>query len=314
MSVSNSFVIETPSVDRNNLPGLLDLLRGCWKSSSLLWMQLEEFPVLPALILTDWQRDTDTRVSRFCRERNFTELLVRIEKPHQRWTRRRGGYIIPLAEVKHQVQELSAEGMITILLEPASPYADTFSLTAACDLVAGKADVEVVGPGFDASDILRSDILPHERFELWLGNRAKKMGSASTELKRTHLVGREEYKASLRLRLMKIGARLRNSPFPDQVMDAATDSDKATLVQEATNFLQKSGQTSILDHAEYEPIPSGLLDIFLAEFVRLFERIRASKIHWRLLAVSSSFLPVGRLVIWDFFPPGENDTTVLSGV
>jgi hypothetical protein len=187
-----------------------------------------------------------------------------------------------------------------------------FSLTSVCDLESGKLDMEVVGLGFDASDILRADILPHERFELSLGKRELKTPALSKlQIRRTHLVGREDYKTSIQQRLVKIGARLRNPSFRDEVMGAA-GLDQAVLIQEATHFLRTSGQTTMLDHQEYEPIPSRLLNMFLREFLRLFERIRASRIQWKLLSVASSFLPEDRLVIWDFFSPGEHDTTVLS--
>jgi hypothetical protein len=105
-------------------------------------------------------------VDRFSREMNFPELLVRIEQPGVRWTRRRGGYTIPSERAQSTVQALADQGFITILLEPASPYADQFSLTSVCDVDNGKIDLEVVGPGFDASDLLRSDITRHERFEV----------------------------------------------------------------------------------------------------------------------------------------------------
>jgi hypothetical protein len=125
-------------------------------------------------------------------------------------------------------------------------------------------------------------------------------------------VGREDYQTSIRQRLVKIGARLRNPSFPDEVMGVASGLDEAVLIQEATDFLQTSGQTTMLEHQEYEPISSRLLDMFLGEFLRLFERIRASKMEWKLLSVASSFLPQDRLVIWDFFSPEDYDTTVLS--
>jgi len=312
--LNRSIFIETLRVGRDNLIDSLDVLSGCWKCSSLLWMQSNDFPVLPGLILNRWTSETEATVSRFCRERSFSELLLRIEKPGQRWTRRRGGYTIPLGKVRTLVEELASEGMITILLEPASPYLDIFSLTSTCDLETGKVDVEVVGPGFDASDILRSDTLPHERFELLLGNRELKTADPSSlQMKRLHLVESEEYKASFRRRLVKIGARLRNPSFPDKVMSAATSApDQQTLVQEATQFLQKSGQTTMLDHKEYEPIPSRLLNVFLGELLRLLQKVKASTIRWRTLSLASSFLPRERLVIWDFFSPEDYDTTVLS--
>lgn len=313
MPFNRSIFIETPRVGRDNLSGSLDLLPGCWKCGSMLWMQSNGFPVLPGLILNRWVSETEAAVSRFCRMRNFSELLIRIEKPGDRWTRRRGGYTIPLDKVRSQVEELASEGMITILLEPASPYLDWFSLTSACDLETGKLDVEVVGPGFDASDILRAEILPHERFELFLGDQELKTPALSKlQIKRAHLVRPQDYKASVQQRLVKIGARLRNPSFPDEVTSAATGLDQAVLIQEATQFLQTSGQTTMLERQEYEPIPSRLLNMFLGEFLRLFERIRASKAKWKLLSVASSFLPHDRLVIWDFFSPGEHDTTVLS--
>src|SRR5260370_12120629 len=285
MSFNRSIFIETTVISRDKRADSMTVLQGCWKCGSLLWMQSNGFPVLPGLILNGWVSETEAAVSRFCRERNFTKVLIMLEKPGDRWTGRRGGYTIPLDKVRSQVEELASEGMITILLEPASPYLDTFSLTSVCDLETGKLDVEVVGPGFDASDILRADILPHERFELLLGNREMKTRALSQlQIKRTHLVEREDYKASIQQRLVKIGARLRNPSFPYEFMDAAASGpDKTDLAREATHFLQTSGQTTMLDPQEYDPIPSSLLDMFLREFLRFFERVKDSKINWKLL-------------------------------
>ena len=313
MLSNNSIFLETPRVDRENLSNFLDVLPGCWKCASLLWMQSNGFPVLPGLILSGWAEETETAVSKFCQERNFSELLLRIEKPGQRWTRRRGGYTIPLSKARSQVEELASERMITILLEPASPYTDLYSLASICDLKTGKVDVEVVGPGFDASDILRADFLPHERFEVFLNNRGS-TAAASFSPKRVHAVGYDDYKASVHRRLVKVGARLRNPSFPDTLMEVTiSDSERERLEEEAVHFLQASEQTALLDHAKkYEPIPSRLLNMFLEEFLRLFERINASNIHWKTLSLASSFLPHDRLVIWDFYSPEDYDTSVLS--
>jgi len=301
-------------INRENFSNSLDLVRGCWKCSSILWLQTNGFPVLQGLILNGWAQETETRVSRFCRDRHLSQLLVRIEKPAQRWTRRRGGYTIPLSQVRCQVEELANEEMFTILLEPADPYGDRFSLTSVCDLETGKIDVEVVGTGFDASDILRGDVLPHERFELYFEDREQRTPTPSSfQAKRLYLVGREDYQASVQRRLVKIGAKLRNPSFPDEVISTTVSGpDRRVLVDEAKHFLRTSGQMALLDHAnEYAPIPSRLLNLFLDEFLRLFQRIRASKIRWRTLSLASSFLPQDRLVIWDFYSPGEHDTSDL---
>jgi len=277
-------------------------------------MQSNGFPVLPGLILNGWAIETETAVSKFCQARNYSELLLRIEKPGQRWTRRRGGYNIPISAVRSVVQDLAKEGMLALLLEPASPYSDLYSLTSVSDLDTGKVDIEVVGSGFDASDILRADFLPHERFEAHFAPR--KEGDLPTngfQIKRVHVVGRGDYHASVHRRLEKIGAKLRNPAFPDELMgESVSRPERERLAREATDFLRVSGQTTLLSHAEeYQPITTGLLNSYLELCMRLSEKIRLPTVHPRILSMAASFLPNDRLVFWDFFAPGESDTSIL---
>ena len=314
-SLKDTILIETASVNRESLPAALAAVRGCWKASSVLWMRANGFPVLAGLVLGGWSQKSQEAVTRFRRERNFSELLVRIEKPGHRWTRRRGGYTVPLHEVQSLVEVLAHDGMIAILLEPASPYKDLFSLTSVCEADAGKVDLEVVGPGFDASDILRADITPHERFELLFDSRTRPIGThANFQITRTYVVDPESYRATVRRRLIKIGARLRNPSFLDELMPPdATDSTLESLAQDATRYLRKSGQTALLDHSDrYEPLPERLLDVFLSDLLHQFQAVAASNISWRTFSLAGSFLPEDRLVIWDFFALGDHDTMTLS--
>jgi hypothetical protein len=314
-SFEHKILLETTTVSPENLPNALAELQGCWKSSSILWMHVNRFPALAGLIFNGWFQDSEEAIIRFCRERAFSELLLRIEKPGQRWTRRRGGYNVSLEAVENLVQNLQREGMMAILLEPASPYSDLFSLTSVCDVDAGKIDVEVVGPGFDASDILRADMTPHERFEIIL-NKPLKSAWERHELlvSRTYLIGDESYRASVRRRLAKIGARLRNPAFPDEWMDPNVSASTVEgLVQNATRYLRESGHTTLLDPSNhFEPIPNQLLDRFLKELLRLSKAVAESDISWRTFSIAGSFLSEERLVIWDFFPSGDHDVRTLS--
>jgi hypothetical protein len=312
MPWNNSIFIETTRVGRNNLADFLDVLPGCWKCSSLLWMQSNGFPVLPGMILNGWAHESEKAVSKFCQERNFSELLLRIEKPGQRWTRRRGGYTIPISAARGVVEDLAKEGMLTLLLEPASPYSDLYSTTSVCDLVNGKVDVEIVGPGFDASDILRSDTTPHERFEISveIGKNRLPMPKPPS-IRRVYSISLDAYQESGQRRLAKIGARLRNPSFPEEELLAASASP-SELAKEGVRYLQKSGQTLLLDHlTTYEPIPSTLFDTFLNQLLRLVRTATAAKVPWKTISVAGSFLGSSRLVIWDFFVPGNQDTSIL---
>jgi hypothetical protein len=313
MPFNNSIFIETPCVDRNNLARFLEVLPGCWKCSSLLWMQSNGFPVLPGLILNGWARETEAAVSKFCQERNFSELLLRIEKPGKRWTRHRGGYNIPISSARGIVEDLAKEEMLALLLEPASPYSDLYSSTSVCDLVTGKVDVEIVGPGFDASDILRSDTVPHERFEISVEiGKSRSSKPQKPVIRRVHLISPEKYQASAQRRLAKIGARLRNPSFPEEELQAASGTLEE-LAKQGVQYLQKTGQTRLLDHLNaYESIPSTLLDAFLNQLLRLIRTAAAAEVLWKTISVAGSFLESGRLVMWDFFVPGDENTIILA--
>ncbi len=315
MPLSAPLLVEISNVAEGNLANYLSILRGCWKSSSLLWMHVNEFPSLSGLVLGGWSAASEEASARFCREGNFSDLLVRIEKPGQRWTRRRGGYTVSLAQVQGLVRDLADEGMISILLEPASPCNDFFSFTSVCDADAGKADVEVVGPGFDASDVLRGDITPHERFEINLSRRSGSSKAAHRfQIHQTYLIDREGYQASVKRRLAKIGARLRNPSFPDEWMQPNVPGTASEgLIHDATFYLRETGQTVLLDRSDsYDPIPAQLLDTFLGQVGRLSEAVEGSKVPWRTFSLAASFLSGGRFVIWDFFPPGDHDTRTLA--
>lgn len=307
-SSGTPLVVETPEIRAENLPTVLATLQGCWKSSSLLWLQANGFPVLPGLILRVWSEASHQAVIRFCRERNCSQLLLRVEKPRQRWTRQRGGYIVPLEQVPDAVASHAKEELIAILLEPASPYTDAYSLACVCDIALGSADVEVVGPGFDASDILRGDITPHERFEVSLGGEHAHLHHP--RVKRTFLIDQEPYLATVQRRLIKIGAKLRNPSFPDEVM---TSSSSQNLAEEAEDYLTSSGQTTLLKHrGAYEPIPPTLFEVFLHQASRLRRTFLSASLPWRTLSFACGFLPRERFIIWDLFSPETDDTRKLA--
>ncbi|HXZ11541.1 MAG TPA: hypothetical protein VEG64_04030 [Candidatus Sulfotelmatobacter sp.] len=111
---------------------------------------------------------------------------------------------------------------------------------------------------------------------------------------------------------MKIGAKLRNPSFPEEVLRA--ESDGATdLAEEAVRHLKKTTQTLLVDHMdEYKPIPSALLDKFIGHLARIFRAASEAGIPWSTLSAAGSFLGPENLVLWDFYAPGSYDTTQLA--
>src|SRR6266567_3693722 len=248
------------SVNTDNLLPALDAVRGCWKATTMLWMHAMGVPVLSGVVVPEWSSQAENAVRNFCRRKRVSKLLLRIDKRGQRWTRRRGGYVLPMSKIRATVNELSREGMITILLEPASPYSNYSALGAVTVPNEGRIVIEAVGPGFDASDILRSDLEPHERFEARLPTLEHGLNALKGRgWKRTYLVDSATYRRSVERRLAKIGARLESPPFPDAVLHSPR-ADRKELIRKATEFLGGSGQKLLLKHRlSYTPIPESHL-------------------------------------------------------
>jgi hypothetical protein len=278
----------------------------------MLWMHAMGIPVLSGVIVPKWSEESARAIHDFCHKKELSELLLRIDKPRQRWTARRGGYLLPISEAKAAVRELTREGMIAMFLEPASPYCNRYALGALAIPDDGKIVVEVVGPGFDASDILRSDLQPHERFEVPLspsGYRAQTLESRRGH--RTYLISSAAYRESVARRLAKIGARLESPAFPDTVLNSPK-VDRSELVSKARKYLDASRQDSLLRHrTAYKPIPSMYFSRFVRGVHNLLDSLAVYGIHLGATSISSSVIYDGRLIFWDFFPAKRTDASAL---
>jgi hypothetical protein len=278
----------------------------------MLWMHALGLSVLSGVVVSDWSKASAKAVHTFSKRGRFSKLLLRIDKRHERWTRRRGGYLLTLAEVPATVEELQHEGMIAVLLEPASPYADRYSLAGVTVPEHEKLIVEVVGPGFDASDILRNDLQPHERWEASLGPAMARAGSPTPmSSHRIHLVAQQQYVESVQTRLAKIGARLKNPAFPDRVPRDSV-SDSAQLAEDALVFLKSTRQTTLLKHAEnYTPISEKHVRSFARDIRKLLSGLSGYGIHLGSSSFAASMIPKRGLVFWDFFPARKQEAASL---
>jgi hypothetical protein len=277
----------------------------------MLWMRALALPVLSGVVVSDWSKASANAVRRFSSRGRFSRFLLRIDKRHQRWTRRRGGYLLALADVPATIKELQREGMIAALLEPASPYADQYSLTGVTVPDQGRLIIEIVGPGFDASDILRADIAPHER---WEASVALTHGAGSIDpipRERVHVVTQGQFAESVQKRLTKIGARLKDAAFPDNVLEKS-DLCASQLVDEAKAYLRSTRQTTLLKHSEsYAPIPEKYVAAFALDVRKLLSGLSAYGIHLGPSSFAASVIPKRGLVFWDFFPARKQEAASL---
>jgi len=304
--------LEIGQVSSKNLLDFLLAVRGHLKAASMLWMRVLGLPVLSGVIISAWSDQSARMVGRYCRRNNFTELLLRIDRFGQRWTNRRGGYLLPLARLPQVVRELEREHTIAILLEPLSPYKDCYSLVAVTAPEDRRITIEVVGPGFDASDILRSDVEPHQRFEVAVSLLGPRRDSPKLpRLTCVHTIRSEDYAKSVDQRLAKIGARLENPALPNELLKSPA-ADHKGLKSSALLFLKKSRQPLLLKHLPaYTPIPEALVARFVRDVLRMMDGLASYGIHIGPTTFSASFTSARRLVFWDFFPASPREASIL---
>jgi len=310
--VTRNRPLQITTVSANDFLEALHSVRGHLKAASMLWMHLLGLPLLSGVIVRDWSKESQWTVQRFCRIHGFREVLLRIDRRGQRWTSRRGGYLVPVAHLGKIVAQLRRESTLAILLEPASPYADRYSLAAVTLPEQDTITVEVVGPGFDASDILRGDTQPHERIQVSAPLRQPGLKRLEpSDCQRTYIIGPGEYRKTVEQRLIKIGARLKDPSFPTAVL-AASQSDQERLRDSALAFLRESRQTVLLRHQEiYTPISTTYVLRFVRGVANLLAGLASYGVHLGSTSFSGSFIGNGRLVFWDFFPASSREASVL---
>jgi hypothetical protein len=166
------------------------------------------------------------------------------------------------------------------LLEPASPFDDLFSLGIEPDLEWRCWRIDVVGAGFDASDLKRGDVTPHEQIVATL----EAQGLVVTD---RQIATAEVQRAAQEIRIAKVAHML-----------GSTDSDVGAR-------LRARGETMLLDAPEYRPIPVEMLGHCIAEAARLRPALARHGLDDRRVSISLSYLGAeARLVFWDVVWPG----------
>jgi hypothetical protein len=293
-------LLELRHVSERNLRESLGSLNGYLKFASMVWVRALRQPILDGLLIKHWSIGAGRAIRNFCDRHGCDEVLLRIDTLNKRWSDRRGGYIIPGSKARAVMQELKGEGKIAAFLEPMSPYRDRYSLAAITDDVQEKMTVEVVGPGFDASDLLRSDSLPHERFEAFVP-KFSQFHKPVFE-RRIQIIGFEDYKRTVEERLVKIGARLRNPAYPKVIIDSGR-IPRTQLAREAMDYLKRTKQAALLNHLEtYDPIPKRFVERFVTGVGNIIDGLRRYNIRLGPTSFSGTFTARGRFVFWDFFP------------
>jgi hypothetical protein len=251
-------------------------------------------PTLAGIIVDDWSPQVEKQVREFAASLGADSLLVRSDKAPETGDYPPAGDISPVDEMRNVAMRFLKRGRVLFLLEPRSRFDDLYSLSIGFRN-SKQANVEIVGPGFDASDLKRGDASPHEWLEV-----SFPAPDQAPALENHTVVTPRAYRRSWEVRLAKVG-RLVAGEYP------ASTRPPEEAARAGKLWLEQHGFRLLLDNrAKYQPIPSRLLDGSLEQCRLLPEELARFGIVDQRFVVSLSFL--GRdaePVYWDIVWPSK---------
>ena len=280
----------------------LDFFQGYNKVVSILYLRMLRLPTLKGLVVWHWDENVQEKVLSIFNSWRHSSFLIRTDKKVETGEYMRGGYIRGVKDLDKEATAILNAGRIVILLEPRSPYDDLYSINAMFLPGEENISLEVVGPGFDASDLNRGDISPHET--IYLPKRKPSMGYLlrASNINR-NITDANTYKRSVHIRLAKIGRLLadRNGWLPPKL------DVNISLEQKARYYLQETGKTLLLEHEKrYRSIPLRLLNKVHSRIADLPQKAQVLGIEGEPMVVSMSFFyPDNALAFWDIVWPSQ---------
>jgi hypothetical protein len=187
-------------------------------------------------------------------------------------------------------------GRIVAVYEPADPLLNLHNMSVLFESDR-EASVEVVGPGFDASDLQRGDLSPHESFSVRISP-----GGTISDLKLVSRVDQAAYQESVAQRKDKIRKKLESAPSPDL---ARRIRENLGFPDDLEAHLRQIG-SALCESQSYLPVSKDLIQNTVSEIIGsgVIGRYLTSTEADFPLVFSSSLVNRGeKQVFWDIVSP-----------
>lgn len=279
-----------------DLPAAITDLKGFWKLWSACLLQSVSLPTLRGIILTRSYRGLKDDSHRFLRSIGATNALIRHDMRDEKPPHPRGGFVVSESLLHEVLGFFFSQKRIVAVYEPADPLLNSYNFNLLFESATGVC-VEVLGPGFDASDLQRGDLSPHEVFSISLSP-----NGAITEIHRVRRVDQLEYETSKQLRWQKVRRNLEQLPTPHLARAIRSDFKLPEKLEEHLRTLP----SPLFEAQHYVPISEALLlntisDIVDSGIINLFSRSTGIGFP---LNFSTSLINGGRRqVYWDIVSP-----------
>lgn len=284
--IHNSFDIDLALID----------LKGYWKFWSFILLHKVNLPALNGAIFTSNYNNIHSDIASLFRMLESDQLLFRHDKKPEKPPYPRGGFFVSAETWEHVLAEYFHANRIVALLEPFNSLCNSHNFNIFFHDYSSVI-VEVIGPGFDASDLQRGDISPHEVYKLDIENFGKKITGSML-----HIADNDQYTQSVLARRDKIANRLTTSNdkvftrYCELFLDRDDALDKYLI--EVGSILPKAliynkiGLTYIIGLIR-QLLKSGVIEEFY----------NGTDILFPLNFSASIVNPGNRLIFWDIVSP-----------
>jgi hypothetical protein len=279
-----------------DLPAAIRDLKGFWKLWSACLLQSVSLPTPRGLIFTRGYPGLEDDLYRFLRSVGAASALIRHDMRDEKPPYPRGGFLVPESLLHVVVGFFFRQNRIVAVYEPADPLLNSYNLNLLFETPT-KVWVEGLGPGFDASDLQRGDLSPHEVFSISLS-----ANGAVTEIQRIRRVDQPEYEKSKQLRWQKIRRKLEQSPTPELARAIRTD----LKLPESLEKHLRTVRSPLVEAQHYVPVAETLLTSTVSAIVDsgIINLFSSSTGVGFPLNFSTSLIDNGRRqVFWDIVSP-----------
>lgn len=296
------YLIESAGAELENARNDLE---GYWKFLSILYLRKIGLPVLNGIIVTRWNEEVRSAIVTFCERHGWQALLLRHDKKPELPPYPMGGYLVAIADIQNELLKYFELGRIVFLMEPCSPFDNSYNINSLFEINQTML-LEIVGPGFDASDLQRGQISPHETVQIDRTMIKTGMPSSPQDFERSInrrvLTNRKSYEDNVRQRYIKIAKRLIGL---GNILSSEKELHDNDLVVLAKKYLQDNNHTPLLlNETDYKPIPIEYLYELCTYIYKLPEKLQPYINQPLPFVISSSYVKKGaKLVFWDIVFP-----------
>lgn len=266
-------------------------LRGFWKLWSGCLLARSGLSTLPGAVITEPEAGK-LLLSEF----ESATFLVRHDKRSESPPHPRGGFLVGRDLLQKTAEFFFGLGRIVAIYEPADPLLNMHNMNFLFESEQ-EVTVEVVGPGFDASDLQRGDLSPHETFSIRV--------ESDETIGKPKLVSRVDqraYQESVILRKNKIKKKFETAPSVDL---ARRIRNSLGIPEDLDSYLQKI-ESPLCKFETYQPVSPKLLTDTVAKIIEsgIFSKYKNLTGFGFPLVFSTSLVNRGeKQVFWDIVSP-----------